>query len=196
MAGTYAAVTGALTPPAERWAVAARDLPPGHRIGPGDLSLAIADLPDEIAGQSFRAPESLLGAIVLGPLSQGALVQAGGLVRAGGVAGGREVSFPVASNLSLAGSLRVGERVDVVATLGSGDDASTDFVVRDVPVVAISTGDGSLGAQTTVITVALSNDADVLALAHAAGNGELVVVRSTDRSESPTSPTPEDQTAP
>lgn len=175
--GVLAASTGG--GPSTAYVVAARDLSPGERLTAGDLRTVEMELPDGLTSRLFTDPSSLTGATILAPVATGELLQLGALTRQGGAAGTREMSFPVESDLALGGTLRTGERIDVLATYGTGADATTSTVVIDVPVVSVADAGAALGGRFVVVTVALDDDADVMALGHAARAGTLVVVRST-----------------
>lgn len=176
--GVLIAYTDATAGPTTEFVVAARAVEPGHRLVAADLRTLPMTLPDAVASRAFRNPESLVGATVLSPLGAGDLVQVGGLLRQGGELGSRQLSFPVELDLALNGTLVPGERIDVVATFGSGPGAHTELVVADVPVVAVADTGAALGGRFTVITVALEREPDVLALSHAVRSGKVVVVRA------------------
>lgn len=180
--GTFVAYTDATAPPSTAFVVAAADLAPGHRLTAADLTTEAMELAPGVAGRSFRHPETLVGATVLAPIAAGELLQASHLVRQGDVAGARELSFPVETDLALAGALRPGESIDVVATFGSGADAYTATVVRAVTVVSVADAGAAAGGRFTVVTVALEAPADVVALAHAVRAGKVTVVRATSAS--------------
>ena len=195
--GVLAAYTGVTAGPSTTYVVAARDLAPGERLEVSDLRTIEIDLPAEMTTRVFSDPSSLTGATVLAPIAAGELLQLGALARQGGATGTREMSFPVEADLALGGSLQPGERIDVIATYGTGTDATTAAVVVDVPVVTIADAGAALGGRFVVITVALSSDTDVVALGHAARAGQLVVIRSTGArpwSEPPPHGTPDEGT--
>jgi hypothetical protein len=88
------------------------------------------------------------------------------------------VSFPV--ERGRVGSLEQGERVDVLATFGTGDDAFTSVVLRQALVTDIDRGKSSLGETgAVVLSVAVDDPADELAMAHALQLGKLTVVAAT-----------------
>lgn len=89
----------------------------------------------------------------------------------------REVAVALPAARALDGSLRPGDRVDVVATEGE-----TSFVLVDrALVVASSGGDrgAALGGGDVRVTLALSDATAALAVAHGASAAELTLVRST-----------------
>lgn len=178
--GVFAAYADATAGPRDRYVVAARDLAPGARLTGADLALRPIDLPAPLSGRAFRDEGSLVGAMVVGPVAAGELVQAGAVVRPEGGAGTREVSFAVPRARALGGRLAGGERVDVVATYGTGAEAVTVSVVRGALVVGVDAGRGPLGEQgDVVLTLAVDRAVDAMAVAHAARAGEVAVVRAT-----------------
>ena len=75
---------------------------------------------------------------------------------------------------------RQGERADVLATYGSGNDAQTLVVVRNALLVAIErprTSSGDTGPAT--VTVAVDDPADAIALGHAIQLSKITLVRAT-----------------
>jgi hypothetical protein len=191
--GVFAAYLNATAEPSTRYLVARATVEPGTRITGiptiAELFEARAiDLDPDLAAQAVRLEdaESIVGRLVLAPLAPGELLSRSALVADGGVADANKISFAIDRADALAGDLRVGERIDVLATYGSGDNAYTAYVVRGVPLVARSGdpgsgglgGGGSSGGPLT-LTVAITAPEDVQALAHAVATADIVVTRST-----------------
>jgi hypothetical protein len=208
--GVFAAYLHATAEPSTSYLVARATVEPGTRLDSigtvADLFEARAiDLDVDLARRAIRLEdaESLVGRLVLSPLEPGDLLPRSALVADGGVADAHKLSFAIDRSAALAGDLKVGERLDVLATYGSGADAYTAYIVRGVPLVARSgeaSGGGALGGRgggPLTLTVAVTSPEDVQALAHAVAAAEIVVVRSTvaegDRSRAPGpySPSPE-----
>ncbi|WP_241238224.1 SAF domain-containing protein [Nocardioides pantholopis] len=154
-------------PPAtEPVLVAARDLDPGRPLAAGDLveaRFAAGTAPAGLAGDP-------VGRVLAAPLRRGEPVTDVRLVGPELAAGhpGR-VAVPVRlPDPAMAGLLRVGDVVDLVAADPQGDEP--EVVARDVPVLAVpdvvadAAGDGAPGRL--VVVGAL--DADVPGLADAA----------------------------
>jgi Flp pilus assembly protein CpaB len=177
--GTFAAYRGASGGPTTSYAVAAHELRPGEVIGAGDVRLRRVDLPGALAARAYDGDAALVGAIVTAPLAEGELVQRSAVAEGSGRAPMQELSFAVETERAVDGRLRPGERVDVLATYGTGTDARTQVVVRAALLAATSDGDGDLSGSTVVLTVALERSEDVLALTHAVRAGEVTVVRTT-----------------
>jgi hypothetical protein len=137
------------------------------------------DLSPGLRAHTFGARQVLLGATLVAPLGAGELVQASAVVARKGDAAGRELSFTLERGRVSAG-VKEGERADLLATHGTGDDAFTSVVVRQALIVAIErprTASGDAGPST--VTVSVDDPADALALAHAVQLGKVTLVRAT-----------------
>ncbi len=175
---TFAAYLGATSPPERQWVVAAGDVAVGQQLTPGDLALIALDLPDELAGRAFDDPETLVGALAMAPLSRYDLVQASSVVDRSEGFDLEEVSFPIDPARAVAGGLRRGDRVDVVASYRGGD-AVTEVVAGDVLLLDIDHGEDSIGASGAMtLTVGVAEREQVLALAHGLSHADLLVVRT------------------
>ncbi len=177
--GIFAAYTRAAAGPATSYVVAARDVPVGTQLTRDDLHLVPLELPGPQRARAFDDPGVLDGATVIGPVFAGDLIQSSAVVAA--EPGVEQVSFLVSADRAVAGKLRPGERVDVLATYGSGESAYTEAVVRDALLVAV-TADDANGLGTTasqILTVAVPDAGETLRLAHAVNAGEVTVVRTT-----------------
>lgn len=177
--GIFAAYRDAAAGPSRAYVVAARPLSAGSTIRAGDLRLVPVDLPPSLARAAFTETAPLLGTTVLGPVDAGELVQAGGVVR-GQANPRRRVSFSLEAARALDGDLRRGDRVDVLATYGSGGaDAFTTVVADRVLVAAVSDEGRSISAgRTIVVTLEFDDGRDVLAVTHAVRAGAVTLARS------------------
>lgn len=179
MVGLFYASTRAESGPTQSYVVARHALAPGARLAAGDLARLPLDLPRSVAARAFTEAGALVGATVIAPLGQGELIQASAVVAKPSGPASREVTFAVPRS-TLSGSLEQGERIDVVATYGGGDDAFSTVVLRQALVVAFDRGSDRVGeVQDTAVTVAIDEPADAVALAHALQLAKLTVVRST-----------------
>lgn len=178
--GTFVTVTGAGRDARVPVVVARDDLALGARITAGDLALARVDVPPYMRARAFRSPDALVGAVVIGPVARGELVQHSDVLRGDdGAPPGREVSFPVEAARAVDGTLHRGEHVDVLVTYGTGESATTATVVRAARVVRVRAPGGVLADdRTLVVTVRVVTADDAIALAHAANAGEVTVVRT------------------
>ena len=177
--GVFAGYTTATTEERQAYLVARQDLPLGHRITKADLGTLDMDLPALSRAKVYRDPSQLIGAVVIGPVAKGELVQASSVVAGGEDTGEAQISFSIESARAVNGTLRRGEVVDVVATFGTGADGYTAVVVKGARVADRSETDGILSnGGDEVVTLAVPNEADTLAVAHAVSSGTITLVRS------------------
>ena len=162
------------------YVVAARAIRPGDPFAPGDLTRTRVDLPPALRGRAFTDPSVLIGATALSPIEAGELVQAGQVIRKRGGARTAELSFPIEAS-RIGSGLRAGDRLDVVATYGTGADAYSLVIGRHLHVLSVTRARGTLGGESSavVLTVALPERADAVPLAHATRAAELSIVRTT-----------------
>ena len=90
---------------------------------------------------------------------------------------GADLSFAITTDRALGGSIRPGERVDLIATLPGG---GTSQVAEDAVVIETRTETDGLLTETgrLLLTVRLQAQAEVLGLVEAVDEGQLTVVRS------------------
>lgn len=195
--GVFAAFLTATAEPATRYAVARDTIEVGTRIDSdaavGDLFEFVAlDLPPAVAGRAVldaQAPQ-LVGRLVTSPIAEGDLLLASAVIDDARVPDTEKLSFSLPAAAAVGGALEPGERIDVLATYGSGSEAWTAFVVRGVLVVAVHGGDDGVGGRGEVtLTVAVSSLEDVQAVGHAVRAADVFVTRST-ATEGDTDPAP------
>jgi hypothetical protein len=177
--GLFAAASSSREGPSHSYVVAGRELAAGTRVLRSDLQLVPMDLAPSLRSRAFDSPEPLLGATLLAPLGPGDLVQSSSVVARKGDTASRELSFTLERGRVSPG-MKQGERADLLATYGTGDEAYTLVVVRQALLVAIErprTAAGDNGPAT--VTVAVDDPADALALAHAVQLAKLTLVRAT-----------------
>ncbi len=163
----------------DTYAVAAHPLAAGTRLQAGDLATEAMELSPAARARAFHDPAVLVGTTLLTALEPGELVQASAVVAKAGEVGSREMSFTVERG-HLSPAITAGEQIDLVATYGTGNDAYTVGVARGVLVVGLERGRSGLGETGPVlVTVALGDGTQALALAHAAQAGKLTVIRTT-----------------
>ena len=177
--GLFAVASSSAEGPRHSYIVARHELAAGTRLQQSDLELATMELADGVRARAFDTTQPLVGATLVAPLGAGELVQSSAVVARKGDVASRELSFVVERG-RLGTGVKHGERADLLATYGSGNDAFTTVVVRQALLVAIerprtSAGDG--GAAT--VTVAVDDPGDALALAHAIQQGKVTLVRAT-----------------
>jgi Flp pilus assembly protein CpaB len=190
--GTFAAASGAASDPRQSYVVARGDLAVGARISRSDLAVGRMDLPAFLRARAFGPGDvdRLVGAVVLGPVGRGELVQAGAVrVGSGGSGGsggsdggsdgdGRQVSFAIDPARAVGGALPAGEFVDVLATYGGSTDGYTVVVVRAARVAAVAGRGGLAGGDSLVVTLDVPSATAASAVAHAVDAGEVTLVRS------------------
>ena len=172
--GTYSAWSGADDAPTTRYAVAARDVAVGEVLEASDVELVAMEAPATVATAAFEGDEAalLVGQVAVAPLSAGDLVQRSALVVPEDAVAARQLSFPIDVAAALAGTLEVGEHVDVLATV----EGTTELVAADAVVARVS-GDEDDGRL--VVLLSVGDDTDLLALATAVQVGDLTLVRTT-----------------
>ncbi|KAA0232633.1 MAG: hypothetical protein JJLCMIEE_00602 [Acidimicrobiales bacterium] len=179
--GVYISYASAGTEATSELLVAAHELSPGDSISAADVErVTVGDI-SELAGAYFSTPDELEGAVVLGPVAPGELIQRGAVrlpSEAELAAGtqGRRFSLQLPAERALNGDLAPGELVDVVVTSGGPD--STEVVVRSALVVEVGdSDDASLPTESTVrLTLLMDDESDVLATIDAVTNAEVTLV--------------------
>ena len=177
--GLFAAASRSGDGPRQSYVVARHELAAGTRLQQSDLQLAPMELAAGVRSRAFDTAQPLVGATLVAPLGAGELVQSSAVVARKGDVASRELSFTLEQGRVGLG-IKQGERADLLATYGTGNDAFTTLVVRQALLVAIERprmSRGDLGAAT--VTVSVEDPADVLALAHAIQQGEVTLVRAT-----------------
>jgi Flp pilus assembly protein CpaB len=175
LVGLFAAYARVEAGPSESYVVARHPLTAGTRLEASDLVLEPMELSAGARARAFGQVADLVGTTLLSPLEKGELLQASSVAVTPPGGAARVVSFPVERDRL--GRIKQGERVDVVATYGTGTEAYTSIVLREAVVTEIDSGGSSLGdGGSTVLTVALDDPADELAMAHALQLAKLTVV--------------------
>lgn len=193
--GVFGAYLNATAEPTTTYLVANRSIEPGTRFATIDdvaaaLSGVAVDLHPEIAARAIPIEEAdgLVGTVLISPFEPGDLLHRTDIVRDGGVPEAQTLSFSLPASDAVAGTLRAGERIDVLATYGQGDTAYTAYVVRGVPVIRVAGGAGGGiggGGEDVSLTVAVTSLADVQALGHAVNTASVFVTRSAAEGETP-----------
>jgi Flp pilus assembly protein CpaB len=175
--GIFAAVSGAGRGPSTRYYVAARDLSPGSTLTSADIEAVAIEVPSRMKGRVFTDPGDLIGAIVVGPMSEGELIQAGGL------ATGEDAEIPtfsvaVATADANAGELTRGDYVQVLATYGTDTTATTVTLSTEAQIVSISEDDDSLAAAgQVVVRLQVPSAEERIAIINATTSGKLSLIR-------------------
>lgn len=179
---TFAAYLRATTDQMVRYVVASQALRVGQRLEPADLDTEPMRLPGSVAnGLAFRDPGALIGAVVVGPVRAGELVEAGDVSFGSHTPGNRQLSFSVPLSHAVDGTLQPGDRVDILATYGTGTDSSTRLVAAGAEVVSATEPSSvtSNGEPAVVVTLSVPSAAEAVALAQAANAAQVTLVLST-----------------
>ena len=169
--------------------VAARALPVGTLVGPGDLRLVAWPARSPVAGGLAKV-EDAVGRGLLNPVAENEPVTESKLAPRGAGAGlpptiptgMRAISVKVDEVVAVAGFTVPGTRVDVLATVPDQQDTRTRTIVSNLEVLTSGTRydqqeakDGKPIPSTVVTLLALPADAEKIALAATAGRILLVL---------------------
>lgn len=177
----FLSVSGAGGSPQQSVVISRRALAAGERLDISTLATTSVDTRTAESLRAFLSVDALAGAVALAPIGEGELVQRSAVLTGGPTEPTRQFSFPVDRERALNGDLRSGERVDVLATYGSGSDATTTVLARDANVIRVTDAkSGSLGSSgKLIVTLALTSPDQLLDAVHAAQVASITVVRST-----------------
>lgn len=174
--GTFLSWQQASGTPDRSYAIADRTLRPGDPITADAVRFEPIDLPDDVADAAFRTPAELEGRVLVAPVGEGELLQAGALSDQGQGPPAAEVSVALGRDLAVDGRLRTGDTVDVYAT----HDGGTSLVAEGVRVVSVTEAGGSFGdGRELTVTLALTDPARRVPVIHAARDGQITLVRTT-----------------
>ncbi len=188
--GVFAVTARADDTPSTNYVVVARTIAIGSRLTPMDLRLEPIDLPSSTASTAFASLDEAIDAVTLAPLSSGDLLTRSAVLAgetAGAAPPSAEFSFAIERDHAVDGALQPGERVDVLATYATAGSGHTEVVTRSARITSIGDGrsDTLAAPSTLVITLALTDPTDVLALAHAKETAAVTVVRTTRADDAP-----------
>lgn len=152
IAGVLVAHDAAADPPSDRVLIMTRDVAAGSVVTDADLGSVPADLPPGTSAVSVDDVDDVVGRAARQELHEMDLVRAGDLFEAGRFADGpgTEVALELSPARALHGTLRAGDRVDVLST--DPDGRGTVTIATDVAVAAVADDDqaGGIGAAGTV----------------------------------------------
>ncbi|MDQ6697168.1 MAG: RcpC/CpaB family pilus assembly protein [Actinomycetota bacterium] len=185
--GVFAAWSGANHGPTTRYVVAAHTNSAGTVLQRADLKTVAIDLPDAVASRSFANVSGLDDAVTLGPLEAGELVQSGNVLPGRTSKPRPEISFGIDAERAVAGTLRPGDRIDILVTYGTGAGSVTQVVSTDATVLAVDGGNrnGLSDARRQVLSVALASSDNILEVTNAARAGEITVARASGVKDRP-----------
>jgi Flp pilus assembly protein CpaB len=160
---------------------ASRDLAAGHVVAARDVQVARVRVDPGVLHGLVRGEhkDALIGKVLLQPVAGNGLIASSVVGRQGSTA--HEMTVPIISEHALGGSLRVGDRVDVLATFAKGGkDARTLTIVHQAQVADVVRTKGILGERAgdlSALTLAVNAD-EAVYLAFASHTAELDVVRA------------------
>lgn len=172
--------------PTTRFAVAAGTIAAGTELTLEDIAAIPLDLPEPLAESAFLVlnddPSDLVGAVVSDTLSPGEIISRTDITSAAdrGTQAHWRISLGVDRANAVDHDLAIGSIVDVVATLGTGNDARTDVVARQATVTHRS-GQATGGLADTgevTVTLSLADGDEVLAVLHASEAGAISLVHA------------------
>ncbi len=160
--------------------VASSDLAPGQMLRAEDISTSLVELPPGLADSSFTDATAVVGAVALGPIGEGELLQTTAMTPPQ-LSLDREqpIEFSFAlPNQGAPRSLRPGEHVAMLSTTGRNSDAVTTVVVGDAVVTDVVHDDESFASSgDMIITLAIADSTEVLAAANAAQATDVTILR-------------------
>lgn len=162
--------------------VASEDLAPGQQLEADDIETQLIELPPALAAAAFTNPDELVGAAALGPVGAGEVFWQTGLtpptLGADGTATPTvEFSFAVARERSPR-SLRSGEHIALLSTIGRDDKAVTTVVVANALVTDVELDNESFASAGDVtITISMVDTDAVLAAVNAAQATDVTIIR-------------------
>lgn len=172
------------TAPAHRVLVAARDVPAGTVLTLDDLAATEIDVPDAQLDLLVNDPAQLTGRPLVRALRGGELIAASDSMDPTMAPQRSAVTIRLEPERALAGTVRAGEQIAVVATFGDCSE-----VIAPVATVVDVTGPSSeLGGQGVMVTLELASDAETVGVVNASDAGHLTLIRSTGTSPSRCAP--------
>lgn len=182
----FAAALSAAGGGRQAYVVAARPIPAGAVIGPGDTTTARLGLSGAAAVRAFRTAGPLIGRSVAVAVLPGELIESS-MLAPGRSSQVRPVSIPVDAD-SLA-PLAAGDQVDVLATPsasaasgGSAPASEVTVVMRGATLISVGRSDTGLlsgsGGGTAVVTLGVADLAEAESLIQAAHAGTVELVRA------------------
>ncbi|MEX0868595.1 MAG: SAF domain-containing protein [Nitriliruptoraceae bacterium] len=171
-------------PPTTRYLVATDDVDVGTVVGPGDEQLPVGsaaiELPPGIARNAIRsqARDELVGRVTAAPIAAGDLLRWSDVVTAPAFSAKHETAVSLPPRDALAGDVSPGMQVDVLATYSGSGRSFTDYLARDVPVLAVDRGDRGLADDEIILRLGLDSPSDVQAVGHAQRTANVFLARA------------------
>jgi hypothetical protein len=168
---------------ATQYVVVTKALAPGVRVDASAVATRPMQLDADVASHAYTDVQQVIGSVALAHMGTGQLVQRADLAPPnrvdGAVLAGHELTFPVERD-RVPANLRRGERIAVLATYGTGNDARTTTTAQRAVVLAFDTDGDAIGAARTArLTVLVDDPSMVIETAHASQAADLTIVRTT-----------------
>ena len=174
--GTFVAYQQATQKKSTIYLVANTNLTPGHVMQRADLGTVSGDLPAAVASHAFGDAKAIIGQTLIGPVHRGELIQQSNLRDVAITTTTFEVPMLVEPG-RFPTSLRKGDSVNVLVTIGQGADAKTTVVARSIRIAEVgTTSSGALSATASSIRLIATDEAGETALANAGAAGKVTLV--------------------
>jgi hypothetical protein len=175
--GVLVAHRAASEPPTTRFVVVTGDVAAGHPVAASDLGTIAAEVPAGVEVVRGEDADDLVGRVARVPLRSMDLLRPDDLYEAGRFTTTEttEVELDLPPGRALAGTLQVGDLVDVLST--DPDRSGTTTVAAGVPVSAVVDGDGTgIGTTGTVrVRIGLPDAVTAEAVVDAAVRSEVTL---------------------
>ena len=157
----------------EQVAIAATGLSAGTVVTAADLYRVAMQVPRGVSLPPPLTLGNLVGRVLLIPVARGQEVFANEAAAPRSGKAMRQISFGLPLSHALAGALAVGDRVDVLATSGTGSGATTTVLGRGLAVTAVTVPQAGLSAAsdpTIAVTLACPDSETALQIANGASS--------------------------
>lgn len=177
LVGARLAVT-ASTATVAMWAIT-EDLPAGSVLTEDATRIERVHLPPSLQQSYLLASRPLDDLVIERPMKAGELVPIAWVSARAATIASRSVTVPVDPEHAVGGRIGPGDRIDILATMNSGDDrARTVTVVGEAEVVGIVTSGGLVMGERALVGITVNVSAeDAQRVAFAARTAEIDVVR-------------------
>ena len=158
-------------------AVADQPIPAGTPVSMSDLRFV--PIPSDFEGLASLLEQSAAagveGWIADRNIGSGSVIERSAVVEPGAPSGFRSMSIPVSVDHATGGTLRSGDRIDVIVV----DDGVAEFIASDIGVLSTAEAAGGLGAIGDYHVVVAVDAEQALDIASAIAGGSIELVRAT-----------------
>lgn len=186
VAGVLVAHRAASQPPSDRFVVVTNQVDAGSPLRSEDLGTVAAQLPDGVSAVPAERADQFVGRVARVQLEPMAMLRDGDLYDRGRFAppAATEVALDLSPSQALLGTVRVGDRVDVLSTDPNGQGTAVvaaGVIVSDVGADQDGTAIGSAGAVR--VRLGLPDAVSAASLVDAAVRTELTLVLPSPRDD-------------